>query len=47
MLFGDRVPLEDLTAAPGAVPLTLGAGKGLAAVCLAANRAGITVTDLP
>lgn len=47
MLFGDRVPLEDLTAAPDAVPLTLGAGEGLAAVCLAANRAGITVTDLP
>jgi hypothetical protein len=47
VLFGDRVPLEDLTAAPDAVPLTLGAGEGLAAVCLAANRAGITVTDLP
>lgn len=47
VLFGDRVPLEDLTAAPDSVPLALGAGEGLAAVCLAANRAGITVTDLP
>ncbi|SDY85067.1 RES domain-containing protein [Modestobacter sp. DSM 44400] len=47
VLFGDRVPLEDLTAAPGSVPLTLGAGDGLDAVCLAANRAGITITELP
>ncbi|GAA4757915.1 hypothetical protein GCM10023328_47210 [Modestobacter marinus] len=47
VLFGDRVPRDDLTAAPDSVPLTLGAGEGLTAVCLAANRAGITVTGLP
>jgi hypothetical protein len=47
VLFGDRVPLEDITAASDAVPLTLGAGEGLTAVCLAANRASITITDLP
>lgn len=47
VLFSDRVPLEDLTAALDNVPLTLGAGEGLTAVCLAANRSGITITDLP
>jgi hypothetical protein len=47
VLFGDRVDLSVLEAAPDAVPLTLGAGAGLDAVCAAATRAGITVTGLP
>jgi hypothetical protein len=46
VLFGDRVQLSQLEAAPGAVPLALGAGAGLDAVCEAANRADITVTGL-
>ena len=46
MLFGDRVQLDDLTAAPADVPLALGAGAALTAVCLAANQAGTTITAL-
>ena len=46
VLFGDRVALAELEVARGAVPLTLGAGAGLDAVCEAANRAGIAITGL-
>jgi RES domain len=45
VLFGDRVSVSDLALAPK-VPLTLGAGAGLDAVCAAANRVGITITGL-
>lgn len=45
VLFGDRVGVGDLALAP-TVPLTLGAGAGLDAVCAAANRVGITITGL-
>jgi hypothetical protein len=37
ILFGDRVKVGELALAPGEVPLTLGAGEGLEAVCAAAN----------
>lgn len=47
VLFADRVDVADLHVAPSAIPLTLGAGAGLDAVCEAANRAGITITGLP
>ena len=45
VLFGDRVPIEDLEVASD-VPLTLGAGRGLDVVAAAASRAGITITGL-
>lgn len=47
VLFGDRVEVSALEVAPGTVPLALGAGAGLDAVCAAASRAGITITGLP
>jgi len=46
LLFGGRVEVGDLEVAPNQVPLTLGAGTGLDAVCAAASRAGITITGL-
>jgi hypothetical protein len=46
ILFGDRVKVGELAPAPGEVPLPLGAGEGLAAVCAAADRAGITLSGL-
>src|SRR4051794_35031607 len=46
ILVGDRVKVGELAPAPGEVPLPLGAGEGLAAVCAAADRAGITLSGL-
>lgn len=46
VLFGDRVKISDLEAAPGRPPLPLGFGPGLEAVAAAANRAGITISGI-
>lgn len=46
VLFGDRVSVDDLVVVPEQVPMTMGAGSGLALTLAIADRAGITVTGL-
>lgn len=46
VLFGDRVSVDDLVVVPDRVPMTVGAGSGLALTLAIADRAGITVTGL-
>ncbi|HSF26047.1 MAG TPA: RES family NAD+ phosphorylase [Actinomycetes bacterium] len=46
VLFGDRVPRDDLAEREGVAPVALAAGAGLDRVCEAADRAGITIAGL-
>ena len=46
VLFGDRVSVDDLVVVPDRVPMTVGAGSGLALTLEVADRAGITITGL-
>lgn len=46
LLFGDRVPTDDLLVHDSAIPKPLAFGPGLELVCELADRAGITIIGL-
>ena len=46
VLFGNRVSVDALVVVPDRVPMTVGAGSGLALTVAIADRAGITITGL-